>query len=77
MTSVRKRLELAGKLDELTLKFFLENEGHTPLCCFEVKDRCIRCDMIKEFLPVDEFRKKCLECQKISRERLKLEPIDN
>jgi len=72
MTSIRKFLEITGTLDERRLKYFLEHEGSVPLCCFEIKNGLVKCDFFDEFLPLEEFTRKCLTCQKEIRKKLEL-----
>lgn len=74
MTTLREHLE-EGTFDEVLEKFFLEHKGSTPLCCYEMKrvngEWVITCSWLKSWYRIEEFKKKCLECQKEIEKRLK------
>jgi hypothetical protein len=62
VTTVRELFEL-GQFERVR-SILKERAGRVPLCCFTMnKDRQITCDWLKKFYSMEEFTKRCLECQ--------------
>jgi len=74
LTTIRKQVE-QGTVDERLIAFFESGKGNTPLCCHNVKKTktgwLVTCDWIKTWHPPEEFKTKCLECQKMIAEKLR------
>lgn len=73
MTTLRERIE-RGEINEEIKKYFIQNRGTIPLCCFQVKNEkevtYVRCGWSKEWLPLEKFREFCRKCQKEIAEKL-------
>ena len=75
MTTLRERIE-RGELNEEIKKYFIQNRGTIPLCCFQVKNEkgitYVRCGWSKDWLPLEKFREFCQKCQEEIAQKLKV-----
>jgi hypothetical protein len=66
MTTIRERIE-KGRVEEAT-ELWKTAKGSVPPCCFE--DKLVkgiwkrRCNWLNQWLTTEDFKVKCLECQK-------------
>jgi len=74
MTTIREICDI-GDVPEQVIEYFNKNKGQTPLCCFNIKklntQLLITCEWLKEWMTFEDFKTKCLECQKEISEKLK------
>jgi hypothetical protein len=69
-------LELLGTLEGGFRKFFFDNYGQVPLCCYIMKFKgeertpIIKCDFALKFMEMEEFKEFCLACQEHIRNQL-------
>ena len=76
MTTLRERIE-RGEINEEIKKYFIQNRGTIPLCCFQVKNEkgitYVRCGWSKDWLPLEKFREFCKKCQEEIGKKLGIE----
>jgi len=66
MTTIREHCE-RGIVPDFIRKYWKENKGQIPLCCFETTKTdsgwVIKCTWLKTWYSFAEFKLKCMACQ--------------